>query len=178
MHNLAGSIHQESAASLDAISRLRDVRFIPLAIDMFRAGFAAVRGADRAPYDAAAQSLQPAVDVADQIIAERGEEVAGGSIAQLYSDVARVHGKLPNYDPDEVLGWLERLDNELNDYANRMEAMKAAAMDEAEFRHVCRGLLDAGFSLEVAAPLLASGDERPLGWVLLAVAGDPARSEL
>jgi SAM-dependent methyltransferase len=171
MHSDASSIYLESAANLDAISRFRDSRFIPLAIDMFREGFAAVRGADRAPYDAAAKLLQPAVETADQIIAELGEEAAGGSIARFYSDVARIHGKLPNYDPDEVLGWLERLENEMNDYAGRMEAMKAAAMDEAEFLQVCSGLRDTGFSLEVAAPLLAFGEETPLGWVLLAVAG-------
>jgi ubiquinone/menaquinone biosynthesis C-methylase UbiE len=172
MHSVSGSIYMESAANLDAIARLRDSRFIPLALDMFRAGFAAVRGGDRAPYDAAAQLLQPAVEAADRIIAEHGEDVAGGSVAQFYSDVARIHGKLPNYDPDEVIGWLARLDTEMTDYASRMEAMKNAAMDEADFRRVCSELHDTGFSLEVAAPFLASGDDRSLGWVLVAVAGD------
>jgi SAM-dependent methyltransferase len=53
LHCLDSSIYHESAVNLAAVSRLRETGFIPLAADFFEKGFAAVRGADRAPYDEA-----------------------------------------------------------------------------------------------------------------------------
>lgn len=171
MHILAGSIYQESSASLDAISRLRNARFIPLAVDMFRAGFDAVKGAEREPYENAARALQGAVDAVEEIVSEYGEGVAGGSIAQLYSDVARIHSRLPNFDPEEVLEWLTRVDTEMADYADRASSMMKAALDEETFKGIVASLVEKGFAVQQAAPFLAVGQQVPLGWVLVAKAG-------
>jgi SAM-dependent methyltransferase len=167
LHYRDGRIHQECAASLDAIVRARDARFIPLAVDMFRAGFAAVRGAERAPYDAAASRLAPAVAALENIITRYGEHVAGDTIARLYGDVARIHRELPNYDPDEVLDWLARMDTELSDYAGRMASMMDSAIDQAAFERI-RAELNEQAGVEQAGPLLTAGLELPLAWVILA----------
>ncbi|MDT8321290.1 MAG: class I SAM-dependent methyltransferase [Xanthomonadales bacterium] len=167
MHHRDGAIHQECAASLDAIEQTRSARFIPLATDMFRAGFAAVRGADRQPYDAAASRLAPAVEALERMIAQHGEHVAGDTIVRLYGDVARIHRELPNYDPEEVMSWLARMGQELNAYAGRMSSMMAAAIDQSEFERI-RTELDARTVVEQAGPLLVPGLELPLAWAILA----------
>lgn len=165
LHHHAGSIHRECAASLDAILRLQESRFIALAIDMFQAGFAAVRGADRAPYETAAARLAPAVAVLEQIMAQHGKQVAGDTLALLYSDVARIHEELPNYEADEVLAWLARMQAELDDYAARMSSMMDCALDPAAFEGI-RTLLNERTIVAQAAPLLAPGHDLPLAWVI------------
>ena len=167
LHHSAGSIHRECAASLDAITRLRESAFIPLAIDMFRTGFAAVRGADRAPYEAAALMLAPAVTVLEQIIKQHGEHVAGDTMSRLYGDVASIHGQLAEYDPDEVLAWLARLEGELAHYAVRMSSMMDSAIDPPGFEWIC-ARLEERMSIEQAGPLVAHGQDLPLAWVIRA----------
>jgi SAM-dependent methyltransferase len=80
LHIREGRIHGECAASLDAITRVQESGFIPLAIAMFRTGFAAVRGANRAPYEAAASGLAPAVAELESVMSQHGEQVAGDHI--------------------------------------------------------------------------------------------------
>lgn len=165
IHHHAGSIHRECAASLAAILRLQESRFIPLATDMFRSGFAAVRDVDRAPYEAAAARLAPAVATLEQIMAQHGRQVAGETIARLYSDVARIHDDLPRYDPDEVLAWLARMETELDDYAVRMSSMMDCAVDQSAFERI-RSLLNEYTIVEQAGPLLATGQDLPLAWAI------------
>lgn len=167
IHHRAGSIHRECTASLDAISRVQESRFVPLADEMFRAGFAAVRGADRVPYEAAASRLAPAVAELERIIEHHGEHVAGDTVARLYTVVGRIHEKLPSFDPGEVLDWLARMETELDDYAARMAAMTASAVDQPAFERLAAGLRER-LTLERSGPLLAPGDDLPLAWILQA----------
>ncbi|HJP38142.1 MAG: DUF4826 family protein [Gammaproteobacteria bacterium] len=168
LHNQASSIHRECAASLDAIKRLQASGFIPHAIEMLTAGFAACRGADRAPYDEAATRLVPAVQTLDAIMTEHGEQVAGDTIARLYSDVDRIHSRMQHYQPEEVLGWLNRMDSELEAYAQRMSSMCRSAISSETFDQVCADLCRQGFTLQRAESLAGSEDGLPLAWVLIA----------
>jgi len=168
LHHRGGLIHGECAASLDAIGQTQRCRFVPLAIDMFRAGFAAVRGADRAPYDEAARRLAPAAEALEAVVKTMGEQVAGGTIADLYAGVARIHSRLPNYDPDEVLGWLQRMESELDAYAGRMSSMIGSAIGPDAFEEIRTGMESRGWTVRQAGPLTPPGQELPLAWVLVA----------
>lgn len=168
VHHRDGVIHRECEASLDAITRLEQSRFVPLATELFQAGFAAVKGADRAPYDAAGTRLAPAVAALEQILAEHGQHVAGDTIARLYADVAHIHGRLPHYEPGEVLEWLTRMDTELEAFAARMSSMMASALDEDAIHEIVRALESAGCTVKRADPLMVSGVDWPLAWILLA----------
>jgi len=168
LHHRAGLIHAECAASLEAIETVRQSRFVPLALELFRTGFAAVRGAERAPYDAAAARLAPALQSLEDCIHRHGEGVASGSLAQLYADVARIHSRMPHYEADEVLAWLQRMDTELGAYAGRMSSMMDAALDDSTFAEICSSVEQHRFSIDEAGPLLAPGEEMPLAWVLVA----------
>lgn len=168
MHHDQGAIQAECSASLDAVSRLQASGFVALAREMFDAGFAAARGADRVPYDAAAARLAPAARALEEIVSEYGQDVAAGTVAQLYSDVAGIHARLPHYDPGEVLGWLERMELELDAYAGRMASMLKAAVDAAGFERVRQSLTAQGCILEKAGPFRASDHDALLGWALVA----------
>ena len=168
LHHRAGRMFRECTESLDAIARLRDSGFIPRAIDMLGAGFEASRGADRAPYEAAATRLAPAVKSLESVLRQYGEHVAGDTIVRLYSDVDHIHRHLQAYDPTEVLGWLRAIDASLDDYAGRMASMRDSAVDEASFDAACTGLQGRGHTLLRHEPLAAGDGGLPLGWILIA----------
>jgi SAM-dependent methyltransferase len=168
LHNQAGSIHQECVESLDAIIRLQESRFIPRTIEMLSAGFEAVRGADRGPYEAAAKKLAPAIGGLETIIKQYGPHVAGDTISRLYNDVAGIHEKIQNYEPTEVLDWLNKMDGELDAYAGRMSSMSDAAIDNDELKNICDGLRSLDYTIQRAVPLVVPDHELPLAWVLIA----------
>lgn len=167
LHNQAGSIHQECEANLDAILRLQESTFIPYSIEMLSAGFKACRGADRAPYEAAATQLAPAVQALESIMTQYGEHIAGDTITRLYRDVDRIHRNIQRHDPVEVLDWLHRMDGELDAYAGRMSSMCASAIDSEAFELICAQLRGRGHTAKRAEPLLAPDHDLPLAWVLV-----------
>jgi len=169
LHNQAGSIHQECEESLDAIVRLQECRFIPYAIDMFSTGFDAVRGADRAPYEAAAKQLAPAIGALETIMQQYGQHVAGDTIARLYHDVGQIHQRIQHYDPGEILDWLNRMDGELDAYAGRMSSMSNCAIDSETFEQIVAGLRNRDYTIDRAAPLEIPDHKLPLAWTLIAI---------
>ena len=168
LHIQAGSIHQECARNLDAVSRVQESRFIEYAIEMFRTGFEAVRGADRAPYNQAGKQFAPAIKTLEDIMEQYGEQVADDTIVRLYSDVDKIHSEIQHYDPVEILSWLSRMDEELDAYAGRMSSMHDAALDEGTFEEICTGLLSRDFTIESAGPFVVPDSESPLAWALVA----------
>jgi ubiquinone/menaquinone biosynthesis C-methylase UbiE len=168
LHHRQGGIYRQCAASLDAIEMTKAAEFIPRAIATFDAAFAVSRGADRAAYEAAAGQLNPAVRAMESIMMKHGREVADGTIVRLYKDVATIHGRLPNYEPSEVLGWLRRMQTELDAYAERMASMCAAAIDADSFTGLRGKLQSAGYTIVRGEPLQNARTGIPLGWALIA----------
>lgn len=167
LHHCEGSIHRDYAASLDAIREVRQSGLVPRAAAMFRTGFAALRGADRRPYEDAGAGLAPAVEAVEDVMRRLGAGIAEGTVARLYDDVARIHGRLPHYDPEEVLGWLTHMESELTSYAGRLSSMLEAAIDPAGFERITTEM-NSRVRLERAGPLRVAGEELPLAWVILA----------
>ncbi len=168
MHIRPGRIFSECEQARDAVAQTRDSGFVERAKAFLEAGFAAVRGGDRRAYEQAGAELNPAIQKVEAVMRDFGQEVAGGTIAQLYADVQRIHSRLPNFDPDEVLAWIGRMDGELAEYQDRMQSMCDAALHEGAFEQVSEKLRDNGFEINMAKGLLAEGDALPLAWVLRA----------
>lgn len=168
LHSQSGSIHRECVESLDAIVRLQESRFIPYAIDMFSAGFEAVRGADRAPYEASAKQLAPAIAVLETIMKQYGQHVAGDTIARLYNDVGQIHQRIQHYEPGEVLDWLNRMSGELDAFAGRMSSMSNCAIDSETFEQIVAGLRNRDYTIARAEPLVIPDHDLPLAWALIA----------
>lgn len=172
MHVDGGKVHKECKDSLEAIQALQEAHFVGLATELFRSGFAAVKGADRAPYDAAGSAFAPAVAAAEDTITRYGNDVAGGMVAKLYNDIARIHGRLPHYDANEVLSWLEGMEQEVAAYGERMASMIATACKQPEFEDLCGQLRARGFTLEIANELRSSDEPLSLAWAVIALRGE------
>ena len=168
VHHRNGGIYRQCATSLDAIRMLQAARFVPLVIATFEAGFAASRGGSGSAYREAAQELNPAVRGVEEIMKRYGTGVADGTVVRLYKDVAAIHGRLPNYDLGEVIGWLRGMEGELDAYAERMNAMCDAAIDAQSFSDWRGRLEQSGFGIDRAEPLKDHTVAEPLGWVLIA----------
>lgn len=168
LHRDGSIIHRQSAADLAAVRRLRDARFIELAETFFRAGFDAVRGGDRQAYDDAGKALAPAVSAAENIIDELGPDVAGGAVARVYEDVARIHGGIQNYAPEDVLAWTARMKDEFAAYGDRMTSMCSAVLDDEAFAHACERVRAAGFDIARGNELMSVDGRQRLAWALVA----------
>jgi ubiquinone/menaquinone biosynthesis C-methylase UbiE len=168
MHHRSGGIYRQCAASHDAIKMLATSKFIPRTIATFEAGFAASRGGNNTAYQAAAKRLNPAIRAVESIMMKHGRDVADGTIVRLYKDVAAIHGRLPNYDPSEVLGWLQGMEQELEAYAERMDSMCKAAIDEETFAGLRDGLQNGRYTIDRADALKNDATGVPLGWALIA----------
>ncbi len=167
LHHQNGGIYRQCAASLDAIDSMLDARFIPLAIDMFQAGFRAYESDDIADYEAKMKDFVPALRTMESVMRRHGQDVADGTIIRLYKDVRTIHGKLRNYDPAEVIGWLKRLEDEVRAYAGRVASMCEAALDEDAFRAWCQRLEHHGLRPDRADAIFAGDRMVPLAWALV-----------
>lgn len=169
MHTRPGVIYKECWTSLDAVRRMKRSKFLPLARDFFEAGFAAVGGADRAPYDQAGIALNPALRKVERILSDLGEDVAGGTVSKLYADIERIHTRIQHYEPAEVIEWLSQMMIELDAYEARMDSMCQAAMDKKAFRNLRKRLEGQGLSITAGKSLLPGKSSLPVAWVLHAV---------
>ena len=166
MHARPGLVFNECRASLDAVRRTRQAKFVQLAVAFFEAGFAAVRGADRGPYEKAGAALNPALRKVERLLAEHGEAVAGGTVARLYRDVERIHSRIQHYAPEEVLAWLQTMNEELDAYETRMASMCEAASDKKAFRGLGQRLERQRLTITRAKPLKPGGSSLPVAWIL------------
>lgn len=168
LHIQSGALYRECRAAVDALGRAQQSGFIELTRNFFESGFAAVRGADRAPYEAAARAMNPAIQKLEAILAEHGEHVAGDAIVTLLSTVQTIHSRIQHYNPDEALGWLTALEEELPKHEERMASMRNAALDEDALKGVCERLTEQGLTIDRAQASHVEGDELPIAWVLQA----------
>lgn len=168
MHVRPGVIFLECTVALDAIRRTQSSGFVALAVEFFEAGFAAVRGADRLAYDEAAKRLNPAIQELETLFSRYGQQVAGGTIASLYTDVQRIHGRIQYYEAGEVLAWLQNMGKELTEYEERMASMCDAAINDETFDGVCENLVGHGLQIIRAEPLPVPDAALPIAWILRA----------
>lgn len=168
LHHRGGTIYEQCNASLDATRQMQAAGFIPKCIAMFETGFAALKGGDRDEYNTAGKEFAPAIKTMEAILAQHGADVADGTILRLYRDVRTIHGRMPHYEPSEVIGWLTKLHEETEAYAGRMASMLDVAIDDARFQQVCTDLGKQGAAVLRAEPLASADDKLPLAWALVA----------
>ena len=172
MHYRAGIIYEEAVSSLDAIARLKTSRFLPLAIKMFRLGFAML-GGDKSKeksedFRAAVTEFKPAFKSLEPIMDEHGTHVAGDTICELYNEVAHIQARMHKYEEKEVLEWLAKMTKELDAYEGRMASMCEAALQADDFDVLCDGLRNKQLEIQQAELLKVSNHPSPLAWVLTA----------
>ncbi len=168
LHIDSGCIHQQCQQNLDAIKRIRACQFMPLVSQMFEAGINAMRSGERSAYKKAAHQFTPAIRELEAIMKQYGHRVASNTISRLYSDVRQIHQRLEHYEPDKILGWLKKMDEELDAYAQRMSSMCQSSVNKANFMQIESGLLARGFSIQSADTLVVPDNELPIAWRLVA----------
>lgn len=168
LHCRPGGIYAECSGSLAAIDRLRQTRFIPLATDMFRAGFATFKGADSHRYKRATHKFRAAYRVTEQLVSKYGAGVASGMVVRLGNDTEQIRQRLPNHDLNDVMTWLGQFDEELLAYRGRMKSMTEAAIDQHRLEGIAAELSASGFSITEMKPLMDETDNSQLAWWLVA----------
>ena len=168
LHILPGYLHRECTVAAEALQRVAQSDLVPLALEFFTAGFAAVQGGDRAPYESAARSLNPAIKELEAIMTEHGEHVAGDMLIYLHTTLQNMHSRIQHYKPDEVLTWLEAIGKELDEHEQRMLSEREAAMDEEAFKALCSNIESKGLEINKAMPLQIKGEQLPVAWILQA----------
>jgi len=172
LHRQGGGIHRQCAASRDAMQAILNARFLPLAHELFEAGFAAMRGGDRERLRQAGRAFAPALRTLEELLRRHGQHVADGTVIRLYRDIRTMHERMARYEPADVLGWLQRMDAEVQAYAGRMASMCEAAVGEEAFRGLCARARESGFALLREEELTAPETDVPLAWALVAVRGE------
>ena len=168
IHHRQGGIYRQCAASLSAVTQMIEARFLPLTTMTFKEAFEVCRGAPPAKYEAAAKQFVPAIRAMEGIMRQHGQHVADGTILRLYQDVRNIHGRIQNYDPGEVLGWLQGMQGEVEAYAGRMQSMCDAAVDASAFDALCDRVEAQGYVIDRRDSLIVPGRDEPLAWVLVA----------
>ena len=164
LHHRGGVVFENSTRNLEATRRLVDSRFLPQAKRLLEAGFAALSGGARLPYEAAAQDFQSAVTAVEAILDELGTDVADSLLTRLYGDIANLHENLQSYRAREVMRWIDDMQTEVESYAARTEAMLEAAIDADDFSRISAVLKAKGLRLRVAEPLIDPDRDLPLAW--------------
>ena len=168
LHNRAGDIYRRCSTSLKALEQLQESMFIPDAITLFEEGFAAVRGADRAKYEAAGRQFQLAVRKVESIFNQHGSQVADGTIRKFFDDILKVHGRIQYYDPPEVLNWLNKMQSQVQEFAGRMTSMCNVAIDADKFDELCARVRAREFEILRGDPLTNPEDDVTFAWALVA----------
>ena len=177
VHIRPSELHRECTAATDALRRIAQSNLVPLAEEFFAAGFTAVQGGDRAPYESAARKLNPAIKELEAIMTEHGEHVAGDMLIYLHSTLQNMHSRIQHYKPEDVLKWLATMGKELNEHEQRMLSMRDAAMDEDAFKALCSSIDAGGLTIEKAMPMQFKGKQLPVAWILQATRVGEAGSE-
>jgi SAM-dependent methyltransferase len=169
MHCEGSVIDRECRSNREAIRRVNQLGFLPLAENMFRTGYAVLKGsADRkAAGDSARALLEPFRGIG-QILQEMGEDVAGGTVMTLYRETARIQERIQHHVEEEVIGWIQTMTREIGQYEARMQSMIDAALSVEAFQSRTGVYEREGIEIEHAEMLLTQAGE-PLAWQLSGV---------
>lgn len=168
LHHRAGGIYRQCSTSLKAIEKFQESMFIPYAITLFEEGFAAVRGADRAKYEAAGSQFQLAIRKVESIFDQHGQHVADGTIMKFFNDILKVHSRIQYHDPSEVLNWLNKMQSQVQAFAGRMASMCNVAIEANVFDELCERIRAENFEILRSDPLTNPEDDVTYAWVLVA----------
>jgi SAM-dependent methyltransferase len=168
LHSRPGAIYAQCSTSLKAIENLQESMFIPHAITLFEEGFSAVRGADRAKYEAAGRQFQIAIRKVESIFDQHGQHVADGTIVKFFNDILNVHSRIQYCDPSEVLNWLNKMQSQVQAFAGRMASMCNVAIDAKVFDELCERIRAQKFEILRSSPLTNPEDGVTYAWVLVA----------
>lgn len=168
-HLADGAINRECADNLAVAVALREAQLMSLARDAFKSGFDLIAGKISEPeFQEADKRLAPAVEVAKQILKDKGPLAAGGLLANLYRDIGHMYTRMQNYVPGEIFAWFDGMSDELVSYEGRMASMTRCALDTPGIQSVAAGIRSLGFTVGPPDTLSLAESGSPAAWILTA----------
>lgn len=171
-HLSGGAIDRECADNRATAATINQSALVALAREAFAAGFDMRAGKiDRPAFDRQFLRLAPAVETAKQILRDKGDGVLGGVLAEFYRDLRHMFPRLQNYQPAEVIAWIDGMETALVAYEGRMASMTQCALDDAGVERVARVLTAAGLSVDAPRKLMLRSSGAAGAWILTARRG-------
>lgn len=168
-HLDAGVIHKECLDNLDTLETIVDCRLMPLAKAAFSALFAMDRGVGTASAARTAhEALSGSIATLSKLIEDKGVKAADGTPARIYRDLTYMYNRRRNFDPTEVLDWVDKTAREITAYAGRMKSMAGAALDGAAMSGIRQSLISHGMAADEPTMLHMGSDRAPAAWILKA----------
>ncbi|MEQ8516310.1 MAG: class I SAM-dependent methyltransferase [Chromatocurvus sp.] len=162
LHLREGAIHDECARNEALICEVEDGELLQRAAAAFRAAFAlnpdkpdtvdAFRQAER--------ELAPALKTVEAILGAHGRDAIAGLADQLYGDIAHMYRRMGAYELADIIAWCDGMQGQLTAYRERMAAMLAAGLEQAEVDRLVRGLTADGWHC-VSSEGLHAVDQAP-----------------
>lgn len=172
-HFKNGGIDREVSGHLEEIKELEATSFVQASKDLFVALFAAEANPsefNQTNLNQAVQALtEPRENLNDWL---RRNSSGDGQIKQLgqhlFSGAADLFARRQAYALEDIAGWLNGMQFEIDAYKGRMASMKQAALDQK----MCGAILDvfeqAEYTPSPPKPLHFGDETEPAAWILMA----------
>ena len=115
--------------------------------------------------DARAKQAADAFRPAEQALAKIATET-GGLAGHLYQGAGRMYGRIANFALQDILGWLDAMQGEIDAYVGRMSSMIDAAASEETGEAALAILREAGCTTQPLQRFQLKGNDA--AWVLRA----------
>lgn len=169
VHLRDGAIYRECRDNFDLIERTTEAALLERARGAFAAGFELEAGRlDEQAFRPHDTALAKSVQAAAALLSAAPPSAARQLVASVYRDLAHMYPRLPNYTPQDVFDWLDRMSSEFDSYRGRMASMLDAARDEQGILDIAARLESAGLSVCECRKLGMGADNADAAWVLVA----------
>jgi len=172
-HVKDGGIENEVTGHLVAIADLERCGFIDAARDVFETAFALEKEQNDETHAAFQKASQALSGPRDQISAwlQTGQ-AKDNQILQLgkhlHVGTIDLFNRRKAYELEDITGWLDGMQYEIDAYKGRMASMRTAALDKPACKAILDVLAGAGFSKSEPEHLFMAGDSEPAAWILKA----------
>lgn len=169
VHDSEGGVAAECRGTRALFEEAADIAAIGLARAAFAAGFEADRAPHRQPaLSEAMRRLEPALARLAGLVARENDTVAMQFLRQVRRDLLVMLARRRAYAPQDVFGWLEKIEREIASYRDRMASMLAAARSAPQIDEVAAIFRAAGCEVEPPQRVLAGPGGASIGWAVKA----------
>lgn len=160
-HVRDGYIDGSNKAQLAEAQLTRESGFIARAIELTRAAF----GNDPVRHAREEQAFVPLIQALGQAV----ERCPRGVHSYLLGGFRKLYENRRRYDAQDIVQWLEGMDDEVARAIDRLKVMRAAASDADDMATVRQGLAAAGFAAIELDHFTVPNNDLPLAWNLRTV---------
>lgn len=172
-HIEGGGIDAEVAGHLAHIKQIEEAGFIGVSKAIFVAAdtFDAQPSAEnKQAYEKAVALMSGPRDLlVDWITTHQNSAGQIAELAQhLYNGTLQMFNRRKAFALNDITGWFDGMDAEIQAYKGRMSSMQSAALSETEAQGILEVFAKAGFTVEALDKLYLRGDDKPTAWILKA----------